>query len=78
MQFANGHNMRCVMRKPAFCICKNKADHYPFCYIVHSSEISSLSPSFVALQPSLCGTWSETLRTVFQFGDVAHYLQHKD
>ena len=43
------------------CIC--------FCYIDSSmtilpkSEISSLKPSFVALQPDLCLTWSETLKT---------------
>ena len=28
-------------------------------------EISSLHPSSVAVQPGLCGTWSETLKTGF-------------
>ena len=34
-----------VMRKPAFCICENKA----------ADQLSS-----VAVQPGLCRTWSET------------------
>ena len=29
------------------------------------SEISSLQPSSVAVQPGLCGTWSETPKTGF-------------
>ena len=29
------------------------------------SEISNLRPSSVAVQPGLCGTWSETLKTGF-------------
>ena len=66
-----------VVRKPAFCICKNKdADQLRgnreadqrlcFRYIdstiplLSKSEISSLWPSFVAAQPGLCRTWSET------------------
>ena len=28
-------------------------------------EISSLSPSYVTVQPGLCPTWSETAKTVF-------------
>ena len=59
--------------KPAFCICKNKdADHreadQPLCFryidntipLLPKSEISSLSPSSVTVQPGLCETWSET------------------
>ena len=70
------------MRKPAFCICKNKdADQLRgnreadqrlcFCYIdstiplLSKSEISSLNLSSVAVQPGLCGTWSETPKTGF-------------
>ena len=33
--------------------------------LLRKSEISSLWPSSVAVQPSLCRTWSETLKTVF-------------
>ena len=33
--------------------------------LVPKSEISSLPPSFVAVQPGLCRTWSETPRTGF-------------
>ena len=33
--------------------------------LLPKSEISSLSPSSVAVQPSLCQTWSETLKTGF-------------
>ena len=70
------------MRKPDFCICKNKdADQLRgyreadqrFCFrytdrtipVLHKSEISSIKPSFVAVQPGLCGTWSETPKTGF-------------
>ena len=70
-----------IMRKTAFCICENKdADQLPgnwateprlFCYI-HSiipllpqSEILSLYPTSVAVQLSLCQTWSETPNTGF-------------
>ena len=38
------------MRKPAFCICENKC----------ADQASS-----VAIQPGLCRTWSETLKTGF-------------
>ena len=61
------------MRKPAFCICENKAadqlcgnceadQRLCFRYIDNSipllpkSEMSSLWPSSVAVQPGLCGT----------------------
>ena len=33
--------------------------------LLPKSEISSLEPSSVAVQPGLCGTWSETLKTGF-------------
>ena len=70
------------MRKPAFCICENKAadqlrgnreadQRLCFRYLdstirlLPKSEFSSLSPSSVAVQPGLCGTWSETPNTGF-------------
>ena len=42
-----------------------------FCYtdstisLLRKYEISSLQPSSVAVQPGLCGTWSETPKTGF-------------
>ena len=33
--------------------------------LLFKSEISSLYPSSVAVQPGLCGTWSETPKTGF-------------
>ena len=33
--------------------------------LLPKSEISSLNPSSVAVQPGLCRTWSETPKTVF-------------
>ena len=71
-----------VVRKPAFCICKNKdadqlrgnreADQRLCIRYTDSTisflpkyEISSLQPSSVPVQPVLCGTWSETLKTGF-------------
>ena len=33
--------------------------------LLSNSEISSLQPSSVAVQPGLCGTWSETPKTGF-------------
>ena len=33
--------------------------------LLHKSEISSLQPSSVAVQPDLCRTWSETPKTGF-------------
>ena len=37
-------------------------------------EISSLKPSSVAVQPVLCGTWSETLKTGFL---TTRLIKHK-
>ena len=34
------------------------------------SEISSLQPSSVAVQPGLCRTWSETLKTFFSHNEA--------
>ena len=70
------------MRKPAFCICKNKdADQLcgnrkadqRLCFRytdstippLYKSEISSLWPFSVAVQPGLCQTRSETRMLVF-------------
>ena len=51
-----------------------------FCYIdstiplLSKSKISSRYPSFVAVQPGLCRTWSETRTLVFsQRGSYALY-----
>ena len=51
---------------------KRKADqHLCFCYmdsaipLLPKSEISSLKPSSVAVQPGLCRTWLETKKTGF-------------
>ena len=81
--------MSCVMRKPTFCICKNKdADQLRgnheadqrlcFLYIntipiLPKSEISSLSSSSVAAKPGLCRTWSETPEDQFSHNE-AHIL----
>ena len=62
-----------VVRKPAFCICENKdadqlrGNRYTDNTIplLSKSDISSLWPSSVAVQPGLCQTWSETLKTGF-------------
>ena len=64
------------MRKPDFCKCKKKktqnsaADQRPYFRYVDStipllpkSEISSLFPCSVAVQPGLCQTLSETMKT---------------
>ena len=69
------------MRKTAFCICENKDADEPrgnrdgsvpsFRYmdsaipLLPKSEITSLQPSSVAVQPGLCRTWSETPKTGF-------------
>ena len=37
----------------------------PLPHLLPKSEISSLQPSSVVVQPSLCRTWSETPKTVF-------------
>ena len=66
-----------VVGKPAFCICENKdPDHEAdqgLCFrytdstipLLPKSEISSLYPSSVAVQPGLCRTWTDTLKTGF-------------
>ena len=69
-----------VVRKPTFCIyAKTKtqisaqlisafvfATKISFTIpLLSKSEISSLYPSSVAVQPCLCGTWSETPKTGF-------------
>ena len=68
-----------VVRKTAFCIGENKdadqlrgADqrlcfHYTDSAIplLPKSEISSLQPSSVVVQPGLCRTWSESPKTGF-------------
>ena len=76
------NNMSRVMRKLAFCICKNKdadqlRDNHEadqrHCFRYTDStitllpiyKISSLWPSSVAAQTSLCRTWSETPKTGF-------------
>ena len=42
--------------------------------LLPKSQISGLLPSSVAVQPGLCGTWSETRRPVFsQRGSNLHY-----
>ena len=67
--------MSLVMRKPAFCICENKdreADQR-LCFrytdstipLLPKSEISSLWPSSVVVQPGLCRNRSETPKTGF-------------
>ena len=77
------HHLSLVVRKPAFCLCKNKdtdqlhgnreADQR-LCFrytdistisLFPKSEISSLLPSSLAVQPGLCGTRSNTPKTGF-------------
>ena len=41
--------------------------------LLSKSEISSLYPSSVAVQPGLCRTWSET--RLFFFHDAAHIIR---
>ena len=80
--------MSCFMRKAAFCICKNKgadqllsdgpADrHLYFCY-KDSTILSFLHLKFqdssVVLQPSLCWTWWETLKTSFLMTRLKYVL----
>ena len=71
--------MSLVVRKLAFCICENKdadqlreADQRLYFRYVDStipllskSEISSLQPFSVAVQPALCQTWSESTLLFF-------------
>ena len=40
--------------------------------LLSTSEISSLSPSSAAVQPGLCGTWSETPKTGFLTTRLIH------
>ena len=63
-----------VVRKPSFCICETKdAAVQRLCFrytdstipLLPKSEISSLCPSSVAVQPDLYKTWSETPKTGF-------------
>ena len=62
------------MRKPAVHISENKDEaDQRFCFrymditihLLSKYEISSLQPSSVAVEPGLCGTWSETPKTGF-------------
>ena len=67
------------MRKPAFCIwenkdadqlCGNRAAGQRLCFryidsTIFQSQISSLDPSSVVVEPGLCWTWSETQKTDF-------------
>ena len=54
-------------------LCGNRKADQRLCFryigttiaLLSKSEISSLLPSFVAVQPGLCQTWSETLMTGF-------------
>ena len=75
-----------IMRKPAFCIGENKgADQLHgdkrlcFRYIdstipLHpKSEISSLKPSSMTVEPGLCQTWSETQKTDFLMMQLMFY-----
>ena len=62
-----------VMRKPAFCICKNKDADQRTCFryvdsthpLLSKSKISSIKTSPMAAQPGLCRTWSEIPKTGF-------------
>ena len=55
-----------VMRKPSLCICENKDADQRLCFrytditipLLYESEISSIQPSSVAVQPGLCRTRS--------------------
>ena len=73
MKCGNVYYMSRVVRKPAFCICENKDADQLLCFRYTDSTISllpkygisSLQPSSVAVQPGLCGTWSETPKAGF-------------
>ena len=41
--------------------------------LLHKSEISSVQPSSVVVQPGLCRTWSETPKTGF-YHNMAHFV----
>ena len=59
--------------KDADQLCSNCAANQRLCFryrdstipLLSKSEISSLKPSSVAVQPGLCRTWSETPKTGF-------------
>ena len=61
------------MRKPVFCICENKNADQRLCFrytdstipLLSNPEISSIYPYYVAVQPGLCWTRSETPKTGF-------------
>ena len=65
--------MSLVLKKPAFCVCENKDADQLLCFryidstipLLPKYEISSLYPSYVAVQPGLCRTLSETPKTGF-------------
>ena len=76
------------MRKRDFYICENKtqisfavtarlisAFVFAICIVplLPNSEISSLKPSSVALQPGLCRTWSKTPKTDFLTTRLIYY-----
>ena len=54
-------------------VCGNRAADQRLCFhyidsiipVLSKSEISSLQPSSVVVQPGLCRTWSETLKMGF-------------
>ena len=56
------------MRKPAFCISENRGADQRLCFpyidstmpLLPKSDISSLWPSSVVVQPGLCQAWFET------------------
>ena len=67
-------NMSRGVRKRAFRICETDKDaDQRLCFrytdstipLLPTSEISSLKPSSVVVQPGLCRTWSETPKTGF-------------
>ena len=43
--------------------------------LLPTSEIPSLKPSSVAVQPGLCGTWSETPKTGFLTTRLVYFKQ---
>ena len=59
--------------KDADQLCGNREADQRLCFryidstipLLPKSEISMLLPSFVTVQPGLCGTWSEPRRPVF-------------
>ena len=53
----------CGNRAAGQCLCFRYIDGTIF--LLLQSEISSLDPSSVVVQPGLCWTWSETQRQIF-------------